>query len=87
MSEQPDTPKRSPEDWLNRIIVLVIAAMAMIFGVPLMIGSAISLVTLVMAGEWPTPWAIPALVIGLAVTAFGFVIAWRAFVPNPKAKP
>ena len=86
MTEQPGTPKRSPEDWLNRITVLVIAAMYLIFGVPLTLVSAISLVTLVIAGEWPTPWAIPAIVIGLAVTAFGFVIAWRAFVPNPKVK-
>ncbi|WP_300541166.1 hypothetical protein [Maricaulis sp.] len=85
MSDRPEKPYSTANDWINRAIVLVIALMCLIFGVPLVGGSALSFTTMIAAGEWPNPWTIVAFGIGLALCAFGVVVGWSALVPRRKA--
>lgn len=82
MSETPRKSYSSADDWMNRAIVLVIALMALIFGVPLLLGSGVSFTTMIIAGEMPNLWTFVSFGIGAALNAFGVVIGWSALVPR-----
>ena len=72
--------------WTTRIIVLVIAAMCLIFAVPLVLSGVDGLVATLGAGTLPSLWQVAILLIGLALCVIGLGTVWRAFVPAPGSR-
>ncbi len=85
MSEAPK-PDEHGNDWMNRIIVLVISLFCVVFGLPLAVGSALSFTTMVVSLEWPNPWTIVSFGIGMTLCGFGVVIGWSAIRPKKATK-
>ncbi len=73
----PDTEPGN--DWLNRIIILVIAIFALIAGLPLVVSGAASIVISLGSASLPSGWDFILLMLGLGLSAFAGMIIWKVF--------
>ena len=79
-----DTSHKSKPDWLNRFIALAVAAMCLVFGLPVAVYGLIGLWAAATTLQVPTLGHVLALLLGLALMAGSAAIAWRTFVPAPR---
>lgn len=75
----PTPHKTSSEDWLNRIIIAVIALFALIAGVPLTVSGAASVVLSVADAALPTGWDVVLFLLGLVLSGFAGMLLWKVF--------
>lgn len=78
MAEGPK-PKLKAEDWLNRIIIVVIALFALIAGLPMVLSGAASILSAFAMMTIPGVMETLAFLIGIGLTAFAGMIAWKVF--------
>lgn len=86
VAETPGKAVSKAEDWLNRIIVLVIALASLILGIPLVLMGVSHLLMAVMTGDWEFWGMVALLPAGLLANAFGVIIGWSALVPKARGK-
>jgi hypothetical protein len=80
-----EAPKPSAADvWITRIIVLVVAAMCLAFGLPLAVSGFDGLIATLGSGTMPTLWLVGSFLLGLILCVIAAGTAWRAFVPAPR---
>ena len=87
MSDAPlehKAPYRTANDWFNRVIVLLIALMGLVLGVPLALWGFLSLLGQMTSSDLSTVTAVLLFGMGMAFNAFGVVIGWSALVPGAK---
>ncbi len=78
MSE--NAPKKTTAaDWVNRIIILIIAVFALIAGLPMVFSGAASILFALTEPALPGLTEIFAFIIGVGLTAFAGMIAWKMF--------
>lgn len=80
----PDQPLNAVENVSSGR--LIISLLSLIVGAPLLVGSAIGLNREIAEESAFSVWAVAPLLIGLALTAFGLVVGWRALVPELRVK-
>lgn len=78
------TPYKTSNDWFNRIIVLLIALMGLVLGVPLALWGFLSLTGQMMSSDLSLVTSVLIFGMGMAFNAFGVVIGWSALVLGAK---
>lgn len=78
------TPYKTSDDWFNRIIVLLIALMGLVLGVPLALWGFLSLTGQMTSSDLSLVTSVLVFGMGMAFNAFGVVIGWSALVPGAK---
>lgn len=80
MSDPEETGSTSPNgnDWLNRIIGLVIALSCLAFGLTLLVGGVDSVFSVMGEGGFPSLWVALTVLLGAGLTAIGGMFAWKS---------
>jgi hypothetical protein len=69
----------------NKVMALLIAAMILVFGLPMLWVGGLNLVDVFDEGSMPTGWEIGVLLIGSLFAFAAGAIVWRVFVPRKPA--
>jgi TRAP-type C4-dicarboxylate transport system permease small subunit len=83
MSEAPG-PVEDGNDWMNRIIGLVIALACLAFGVTLLVGAVDGVLGALDAGDLPSIWVVLSVLLGVGLTAMGGMFAWKSVMSGHK---
>jgi hypothetical protein len=66
----------------NKVMALLIAAMILVFGLPMLWVGGLNLVDVIGTGSMPSGWEIGVLLIGALFAFAAGAIIWRVFVPR-----
>lgn len=69
-------------NWFNRAMMLLIAAMSLVFGAPLVFYGIVAIVAAVDTGQTPAFGIFLTGGMGLALLAFGIAAGWAALLPK-----